>query len=759
MARIRPFIDPEPGSSSGRDYCRANSAAADEFIIDVARVAISGDLALVAVGGYGRGELAPGSDLDLVLLHGPGTDPGPAANAIWYPLWDAGLKLGHAVHTPSDAARLASQELERLTAFSRMRTLSGRMSLTADLSARITSVWKTSDQLNKLARSVDERHRRQGDVAHHLEPDLKQGRGGLRDVHALVWAEAGRPGHFALDLSWLEEAHDQLLDARVALHLHTGRNGDRLLLEDQDAVGALLGTDGFSLMNSIAEAAMSVAWASDDAWGRWHRRTNRPSGGWPTVSHDANIIESEGQIQFSSDADPTDPVTVLRLAVVAATTGLPVARRALEVGSEVRPLSEPWPDDARELLIALLCRGRDAVTVIEALDQYRVVEQLMPEWRGVRHRPQRSALHTFTVDRHLCEASSYAAELTDRVSRPDLLVLGAWLHDIGKGAPGDHTEIGMVLIGTIATRMGFDATDTDTLVRLCQHHLLLSDVAVRRDLDDPGTIAAVAEAVRTPEFLDLLAALTEADSLATGPSVWGTWKAQRLADLVARTHHLLGGGDLTPSESPVSLSTPVLEHLRAGSPLMEGRNDVLSVVTTDDAFVFGRIAGALAVAGLEVVGAVIHTYRQWAGADYVVATESPEGIDWPAVQELVQHSLAGRVALTARLARQAAAEAPFTRPQSAEAPRRSVVIDDELSERATVIDVHAPNRTGLLYDLTRVLAELGLDVRSATAQTVADQAVDSFYVTTANGQKLSAAGLIDEVKLGLDHAIDPDLRG
>lgn len=758
MSRIRPFVYAEdlPGLLSGRRYCQANSAAADEFINDLARSVVDGqDLALVAVGGYGRGRLAPGSDLDLILLHGPGTDPGSAADELWYPLWDAGLKVGHAVHTPGDAARLAADELERLTAFSHMRTLAGRMSLTASLSARISALWKDDKHLRRLAQSVTDRHQRQGDVAHHLEPDLKEGRGGLRDIHALAWAESGRAGNFSLDIDRLEEAQDALLDARVALQLHTGRTGNRLMLDDQDAVAALLGTDGFSLMTTIADAAATVSWASDTAWGRWERRTNRPRRGWPTVAHGDGIVESDGQVQFEANDHARNPVAVLRLAVIAANTGLPLARAALESTIEMRPLPEPWPADARELFVELLSAGRPAIAVIEALDQYRVVERLLPEWAGVRHRPQRSSLHTFTVDRHLCEAAVHAADLRDRVARSDLLLVGAWLHDIGKGFPGDHTEVGMDVIAKIAPRMGFDEADTDTLVRLCEHHLLLSDVAVRRDLNDPGTIAAVADAVRTPEFLDILAALTEADSLATGPSVWGTWKAQRLADLVDKTHHVLSGGDLAEEGPPQSLSTKVLDELRTRRPLLEGSGDVLSLVTPDSLFVLGRVAGALAVSGLEVVSAVTYTLSDWVGGDFTVAPKGSEDINWPSVYKMVEGSLAGEVALTARLARQAAAQAPFTRPLSAERPRRSVVVDDQLSDRASVVDVHAPNRTGLLYDLTRALAELDLKVWSLTAQTVADQAVDSFYVTTADGRKLSVAGLVDEVTVGLEHAIGP----
>ncbi len=169
--------------------------------------------------------------------------------------------------------------------------------------------------------------------------------------------------------------------------------------------------------------------------------------------------------------------------------------------------------------------------MLESLDQRGLLVKVLPEWEPVRSRPQRNAYHRYTVDRHLWEAAANAAALADRVSRPDLLVVGALLHDLGKGYPGDHTEVGIELVGRIAPRMGFGRTDTEVLAQMVRHHLLLPDVATRRDLSDDVTIDAVAEAVGNARVLELLAALTEADSLATGPSAWGTWKSELVAEL------------------------------------------------------------------------------------------------------------------------------------------------------------------------------------------------------------------------------------
>src|SRR5204862_2711918 len=215
-----------------------------------------------------------------------------------------------------------------------------------------------------------------------------------------------------------------------------------------------------------------------------------------------------------------------------------VDRPSLEVLARTSaPLPDPWPTEAREAFVDLLRAGRPAIAVIEALDQRGVWDQIVPEWLAVRCRPQRNAYHRYTVDRHLLESTANAAVLAAQVARPDLLVIGTLLHDLGKGLTGDHTARGMELAALLGLRMGFDADDVETLVAMVEHHLLLPDVATRRDLDDPGTIQVVADKAGTLVRLELLAALTEADSRATRPSAWGPWQADLVAELVARAAH------------------------------------------------------------------------------------------------------------------------------------------------------------------------------------------------------------------------------
>ena len=258
------------------------------------------------------------------------------------------------------------------------------------------------------------------------------------------------------------------------------------------------------------------------------------------------IVLRGGEIELGEGADPVaDPTLVLQAAVAAARHGVRIGRPTLDrLHDEITPWPGTWPVGATDELVALLLEGHSAIDVLEALDQRELFARLLPEWEPVRSKPQRNAYHRFTVDRHLWEAAANAGELAGRVGRPDLLVLGALLHDLGKGYPGDHTEVGMDLVRVIGPRLGLVPADVETLVAMVEHHLLLPDVAVRRDLTDEATIRQVADAIGTVERLDLLHALTEADSIATGPSAWGDWKAGLVSELVARVRHVLGGGDV-----------------------------------------------------------------------------------------------------------------------------------------------------------------------------------------------------------------------
>ncbi len=746
----------------GGALCRRHSDLVDRWMADLFADAVAegsaAGVALLAVGGYGRAELSLGSDIDVLLLHDGRSDIGTVADRIWYPVWDEGVKLGHAVRTPKEALALAADDLDTATSLLTVRHLAGDRALTEALADRALQQWQKRAKrwLGELVRRVEARHAKAGEVAFLLEPDLKEGRGGLRDVHALRWAEAARSLLWEGDDAALEAAYERLLSVRVELHRRTGRTSDVLLLEEQDAVAEALGmASADALMHEVATAARTIAWRSDDAWARIEAALAGPSGFWSRrdKSLGPGLALRDGEVHLTVDADPAgDPGLVLRAARAAATSTTRIHRSSLERLAGSRPtLPEPWPEDVRADFVALLVAGSAAIPVIEALDQVGLWAAVVPEWGAVRSKPQRNAYHRFTVDRHLLEAAAGAAELVARTDRPDLLVVGALLHDIGKGFPGDHTEVGIDLLAEMGPRMGFPPEDVAVLQAMVRHHLLLPDVATRRDLDDPATLSLVAEAVGEARTLGLLAALTEADSLATGPAAWGRWKAELVRDLTGRVAHLLEGGsaDDLRADFPDADQTALL---RAGRQVIRGHGDVLTVVTQDRHGLFSRVAGVLALHGLGVLDAAVTTLDGMALEVLRVESSFGPTISWDKVETDLVKVLEGRLALEARLADRARAYGARPAKGAVPAPPR-VQVDNEASHGASVIEVHAPDSVGVLYRITRALADLQLDIVSAKVQTLGDRVIDAFYVRGADGGKLEDPAVIVEVERALLHEL------
>ncbi len=745
----------EDASLQGPAFCRALSAATDAWLSGLFEAALDGGdgrgLALVAVGGYGRQELCPGSDVDVVLVDARRRVDRAAvtrmAERIWYPVWDAGVKLGHALRSPKDALSLAATDLETATAMLSCRLVAGDAEVAAELADKATRQWRqrSARWLAELAASVEERHRRSGEVAFLLEPDLKEGRGGLRDVHALEWAEVADRILFEDDHETLGDSYRALLAARVELHRRTGKAHDRLLLQDQDAVAAALGDpDADVLMSRLAAAARAIAWRSDEAWRRVEAALRGPGG--RSAARDQpvgrGLVLREGVVELAPDADPAcDPVLVLRAAAVAAGADTRLGRGALDrLARQAPPLDEPWPEEARRSLVRLLDSGRPAVPVLEALDQFGLLARLVPEWERVRSLPQRNAYHRFTVDRHLCEAAVAAGDFTGRVDRPDLLVVGAWLHDIGKGFEGDHSEVGAKVVEAVATRMGFPPADVDVLVRLARHHLLLADAATRRDVHDPATVNMVAERVGDASTLELLHALTEADSMATGPAAWSPWKAELVADLTARVGRMLAGEphEKVFDDEPSPADLALVERVRReGDLVVVGRGPELTVAAPDRPGLFWRVAGTLAIHGLDVLSARVRSTDGVAVDDFRVEPLFGGDPDWAAVEVDLRRALAGRLSLEARLAERSRAYAGRARMPSATPARTHVVVDNDASATATVVEVRAPDRIGTLYRITRGLSDLELDIRHAKVSTLGHEVVDAFYVVDAEGAKVS----------------------
>jgi [protein-PII] uridylyltransferase len=757
----------------GDDFCRAYAAAADQWLSGLFVQAAGGDdkgLALVAVGGYGRGELCPFSDLDVVLLHRGRQDVSSTADRIWYPVWDEGISLDHSVRRPNDALDMAGQDLRVALGLLDGRVICGDPKVAEPVLQGARERWSRQKPpwLGELVDQVADRHRSFGDVGFLLEPDLKEAHGGLRDVAALTALMGAVPALADyVDTVAIDDARRVLTTIRVELHRRAGREQNRLLLQEQDQVAAALDAgDSDALMRAVATAGRTIAWEGDDAWrrrGAWSRQheggrprrrgLGRGRGGDPGTDHavaavsgDPDIGVAGEEVVLNDGADVTgDPSLPLRLAAVAAEKHLPISRDALNLlGRKSPPPPVPWPDGLRDLLVRVLATGPPAIAAMEALDQRHLLERYLPEWAAVRNKPQRNPYHRFTVDRHLLEATANAATLAHRVSRPDLLLVGTLLHDIGKGFPGDHTDVGMTVAAEIAIRMGFPAADVDTLVTMVRLHLLLPDSATRRDLDDPATSQRVAAEVGDRATLDLLAALVEADSLATGPSAWGTWKAGLVADLVERTSRLLAG-------EPVAPPTPwITEELRMvmdsvrthGAPALSFDDPTVTVVAADRSGLLAEVTGVLALHGLNVRSAVL------AGEDGVAVeiftVEPPKG-RWPPVARLADDLaavMAGTLSIETRLAERARTYRKERRPTSPQLVSTQVTVDNNASAVATVVEVRAEDVVGQLHRITQAIVDCHLDVTWAKVSTFGSAVVDAFYVRGPDGDKLRDARLI-----------------
>jgi [protein-PII] uridylyltransferase len=692
-------------------------------------------VALVAVGALGRQDPTPGSDLDLVLVHEGRSDIAAVADALWYPIWDSGIELDHSVRTVAEAAAVAREDLKAALGLLDARFIAGDEELGQQLISATRASWRAgaSARLPELRAFVEERAQQFGEVAFLLEPDLKSARGGMRDVHALhalaIAQVADAPGEA------VREAYDVLLDVRGELHRRTGSAGrrvvDRLLMQEQDGVAEGLGlADADVLMAQVSSAARAIAFASDSTWRRvtpraaprrgLFRRGAAPAPVRRPLADD--VVEQDGEVVLARDATPADdPELVLRVAEAAARHSLPIAPITLSRLLECPPLPTPWPAGALEHFVGLLAAGPPAVVVFEELDQAGLLTRLIPEWESVRSKPQRNSYHRFTVDRHLIETAAGAAALTRRVHRPDLLLLGALLHDIGKGLPGDHTDVGMVVVRDLAPRLGLPPADVDVLVAMVQHHLLLPDVATRRDLEDPATARGVADAVRDREVLELLHALTEADSAATGPAAWSTWKGQLIADLVRRASSLLEGA-ATPDPAPLSPAQEAL--VGAGELTLAADGDEVTVVAPDRPGLLSLSAGVLALHRLDVRSANGFSRGPTAVTVFRVSPRFGSLPDWSLVRDDLRRAVEGTLALPEKLAAREAAYAG----RSTQVAASTVHLVDDASETSTIVEVRAPDELGVLHRITAVLDDFGLDVRSAHISTLGADVVDAFYV-------------------------------
>ncbi|MBN9101868.1 MAG: [protein-PII] uridylyltransferase [Pseudonocardia sp.] len=733
-----------------------------------AAIGLNEKASLVAVGALGRRELAPYSDLDLVLLHDGRQDVDRLVDQLWYPLWDAGIGLDHSVRTPGQAVQVAATDLRAAFGLLELRHIAGDPALSDKVSTAVRQAWRAGirNRFDELADAAHARWTKVGDVAHRVEPDLKNGHGGLRDIQlidALAAAQlVDRPAGDVL------EARRLLLDVRTELHRISGRARDVLRAQEADEVATTLEiADRFELARALSGAARSVAFAAEV--GLRQARGALPRRGLAALRRapvrrplDTGVVEHAGEVTLARDAAAArDPALVLRVAATAARTGLPVAAGTLHRLADTAPeLREPWPRAALGELLSLLGTGRPLVDVVESLDRTGLWGRLFPEWGAVRDLPPRDRAHVWTVDRHLVEVTAQAARLTTRVARPDLLLVGSLLHDIGKGRGGDHSVVGESLAVQVGRRLGFSEPDVDVLGAMVRHHLLLPHTATRRDLDDPATVTRVVETLETAVpgagslLLELLEALAEADSLGTGPGVWSPWKRVLIGDLVRRCRALLAG---EPLPAPSAPSAPELDLARAvvddGRPQLRVDDTVdpatVLVAMADRVGSLAATAGVLALHSLEVHAAELYAVSAHSGGlpasvpDGVAMfafTVSPRfgGLPDPALMrsDLVR-TIDGSLVLADALARKERDYAPMAPSGEPAAPPRVLWFDDEATG-AVVLELRATDRIGLLHRVAAALEDCSADLRWARVATLGASVVDSFCIDAGDAGVLPA---------------------
>lgn len=702
-------------------------------------------IALVAVGGYGRRELAPHSDLDVVLVHTPGTDVSTVAAAVWYPMWDAGAVVDHAVRALPDVTEAAEQDVRVALGLLDARHLAGDPAVTLQLRSAILAQWRRDARarMPELREMVQRRTERLGELAHASVPDLKESGGGLRDATVLN----------ALVATWLvdvahtdlERSRRQLLDVRDALHELAGRASDRVAPDMWDDLGARLGLDdGDAAQRHVREIGRRLTHLSRLTWRRVEGalapapRAGRPRGPvLEPIGHDLAIAAGEVVLQRGA-APGQDPLLLLRAAAEAAERDLilapPTAARLAREGAD---LPDPWPEEARNLLARLLAAGPGLLPVWETLDETGGLTRLLPEWEQVRLLPHASVVHRFTVDRHLVETCIEASRLIRRVGRPDLLVAAALLHDIGKGGLQAHAAAGAPIAAAIATRMGFPPPDVETIARLVREHLLLAQVATTRDVEDPATIALVTAHVPDARTLELLHVLTEADALATSAKAWTHWRSglvERLVDRVAAALSDVPEEVEPPEDVPVPPAvredaTRVDLHLETGE-----HGSQVTVVSGDRVGLMAAVAATFGVLRVSIRSA-----HAWTQDDYAFSRWQVDDthLDAAIVRQRLEAVLDGRLEPGDRLRRTAARSLT-----------PSVAVRPEASRRATVIEVRVEDRPGVVYLVCEALARIDVTVRSAHLATLGPQAVDVFYV-----QEASAGALGDERAAEAAHAV------
>lgn len=744
-------------------------------------------IAVVAIGGYGRGELSPWSDIDLLLLTPNPEADHAAVKSFLYPLWDAALRVGHAVVTPATALERAGGDLHAATALLTARLVAGRSDLFDELTDRRRGWLRRESRVlvRRIAAGFDERRSRAMRAGWALAPDLKEDVGGLRDAHAVQWVQIVA-GHPELQRVRLDDSTDVLLAARDALHREVQREVDRLRIDLQPKVAQRLGINGDAgaddLMIEVHDAARTIERESARLlYELGERVTTGPRRSGSATFPAEGVRLSDGFVEIASHTD-LSPVLAVRAAAVVASTTRPLRPRSYELVEKCfwGTAGLEWDADLREAFFDLL----DAPGVargLEMLDGAGAWNVLLPEWNNIRCRAQHDPYHRLTVDAHSFAAVEEARRAGDSagpgaaLTADDrrVLLLAALLHDIGKGSGIDHSVAGEALARGACNRMGLPKEMVGEVCALVRWHLLLPDTATRRDLEDGAVIETVARTVQTPRRARLLYALSAADGRATGPAAWSSWKAALVAELYRKLVVALETGEVPvrrsiaerareveayepglagraeqvlaclPPSYGSTTSVPEMAdelHLLLAAPApgqarvrleqgLEAGQWVVTLCVSDRPGALAKTAGVLALRRLSVLSARAYSTSNGLALQRFIVQAAAEDAT-SGLEETLEAAYAGRLAVDARV-RQKVRDYGWNAGLTAE-----VRMLHDSSEHSTIVEVRAPDALGLLYAVTAALADLELDIHVAKIDTLSERVVDVFYVRSPDGAKL-----------------------
>ncbi len=848
---------------SPQSFFRRYTAALDALIAEVAddyslKLGTSRrGFTLVAVGGYGRGEMSPFSDVDLMVLYENRSrdEVETFIKALLYPLWDMGLDMGYSVRTAKECVALAGTDLTIYTALLESRYLWGDGMLYNRFVRNVLSRSmrkRPEGTLHKLRLSVQKRHAHYGRSIFLLEPHVKEGKGGLRDFHAVHWALWAFEGTHRID-DWIEsgilsppagpslkQALEFLWKTRLCLHMISGRKNDRLTLQVQEELAPRLGylqrghtLDVEVFMRDYYEQAavlyqtMSLVFEKL-AWMKQPRRIFLPSPVARRVGR--HFYLNHGKIEM---AHPSifreDPVEMVRAFYFAARYGVEVGWRTREAMADVlASLDKPLHEDPRALatFLDIFRKGRTIASTLLQMNQVRLLERVIPEFRHIYCRVQHDAYHIYTVDAHSIftvremerlrdpragKAEILAVRLAGEIASPFILYLAGFFHDIGKGTGKGHAEIGARIVGKLAERFHLTKAERDLLVFLVEHHLLISETAQRRDLFEEKLIVSMAHIIGSVERLKMLYILTYADIRAVGPDAWTEWKGHLLREFFFKVLHVLEKGEEgtkvaalrakrrikeiqnwihrtgLPGEAYLRLldslpyryllQTPpaqIKKHLKLlyrqqEAPVVcdieedsvKGISEAV-IVTRDRHGLFSFIAGVMAANRINILDAEIHTTTRHVAID-IFRINSPfepslvkSGV-WDRFTQDLRRVLSGELDL-ATLVKRNRLSSPRRRKGRMSLPVE-VRVDNETSDFYTIIDIFADDRVGLLYDITRTLSSLGLDISLAKISTKVDRAADVFYVQDEAGEKIYDETRLREIREALKAASGREENG